>query len=641
MNETLRILYVEDCPNDRELIANALRREGLHCEFVYAASQKEFREALNGSYDLILSDFTLPTFSGATALELALAARPGVPFIFVSGTIGEERAVESLKRGATDYILKDRLDRLGPAVRRALREAQEHSERLRAEQLLRASEERFRQVVENIREVFWLTDPEKNVIHYVSPGYEKIWGRPCDDLYQSPGAWLEAIHADDRPRIIEAVLTKQSKGDYDEVYRVIRPDGEMRWIHDRAFPLRDASGQVYRVAGIAEDITQHRNLEEQLRHMQKMESIGQLAGGVAHDFNNVLTVIGLHTASLASEPLTKTAKESVKGISLAGEHAATLTRQLLTFSRRQAVQIRELSLNDVIEGVITMLRRVLGKSVVLQFTAGEIRPVLADAGMLEQVLMNLALNARDAMPEGGTLNIRTGTEIISEAFARQNPEAAAGSFAWLEVSDTGSGISPENLSKVFEPFFTTKELGKGTGLGLATVYGIVKQHHGWITLQSQLNKGTTFKIYLPTAGGPRDSTRAARSGGKIEGGTETILVVEEQPVVCALVRSVLESYGYQVLQTSSSAGALELSEEHGGRIDLLLTDLILPGEMSGGELAKTLRAKNPNLKVAFTSGYGAEIVGQEIGEFAFLQKPYAPRTLANSVRRLLDGASAT
>jgi K+-sensing histidine kinase KdpD len=195
---------------------------------------------------------------------------------------------------------------------------------------------------------------------------------------------------------------------------------------------------------------------------------------VAHDFNNVLTVIRLHTALLASEPLTETAKESVKGISLAGEHATTLTRQLLTFSRRQAVQMRELNLNDVIEGVIKMLRRLLGKSVVLQFTPGEIHPVLADAGMLEQVLMNLALNARDAMPEGGALNIHTGIETVSEAFARQNPEAAAGSFAWLEVADTGSGISPENLSKVFEPFFTTKELGKGTGLGLATVYGIVK-----------------------------------------------------------------------------------------------------------------------------------------------------------------------
>jgi CheY-like chemotaxis protein len=283
----------------------------------------------------------------------------------------------------------------------------------------------------------------------------------------------------------------------------------------------------------------------------------------------------------------------------------------------------------------------LGKSIVLQFTPGEIHPVLADAGMLEQVLMNLALNARDAMPNGGALKIHTGTETVGEAFARQNLEATAGSFAWLEVTDTGSGISPENLSKVFEPFFTTKEPGKGTGLGLATVYGIVKQHHGWITLQSQVNRGTTFKIYLPTAGGARNSTQAAHAAGKIEGGTETILLVEEQSVVCALVRNVLESYGYQVLEASSSVESLELWEKHEGQVDLLLTDFTLPGKMSGRELAKALRAKNPNLKVAFTSGFAAEIVGQEVGDFAILQKPYAPRALAKSIRRLLDSSSTT
>jgi len=641
MNHLLHILYVEDSEFDREIVADALRHEGFNCEFAYVATKQEFKEALEGfPCDLILSDFTLPSFSGAAALELAKAARPDVPFLFVSGTIGEERAVESLKRGATDYVLKDHLERLGPAVHRALREAQERAERLRAEQLLRASEERFRQVVENIREVFWLTDPDKKVIHYISPGYEKIWGRTCDSLYQSSRAWLEAVHPDDRPRVLDAALTRQSRGDYDEVYRVIRPDGSLRWVHDRAFPLLDASGKVYRVAGIAEDITRQRTLEEQFRQAQKMDSIGQLAGGVAHDFNNTLTVIQLHGSMLAAEPnLTKTGGESVNGILRAVEHASALTRQLLTFSRRQAIQTHELNLNDIIEGIIKMLRRVLGEGVTLQFSAGDIPPILADIGMLEQVLMNLAVNARDAMSGHGTLDIHTGTEIISEPGARQNPEASAGRFVWLEVADTGCGIPPENLSKIFEPFFTTKEAGKGTGLGLATVYGIVRQHRGWITVQSKVSRGTTFKTYLPAVSGQVEATPVAPVEKDVPGGTETILLVEDERVLGEVVHSILESYGYRVLRANSAATALEEWEKHQGEIDLLLTDLVLSGGMDGRELAEALRAKNPNLKVVFTSVHLAGTLGEDSRPedgINFLQKPYVPRVLARSIRNFLD-----
>jgi PAS domain S-box-containing protein len=638
MNEPLRIIYVEDCPFDRQIVTDALSREGLNCQFVFVATEKEFREALETfQCNLILSDFSLPTFSGAAALTLAKAAAPDIPFLFVSGTIGEERAVESMRRGATDYVLKDHLDRLGPAVRRALREAQERTERLRAEQLLRASEEQFRQVIENIREVFWLTDPDKKIIFYISPAYEKIWGRTCESLYQSPRTWLEAIHSEDRQRVFDAMISGQNRGDYDEVYRIIRPDGSLRWIHDRAFPLLDSAGSIYRVAGLAEDITKQRMLEEQFRHVQKMESIGQLAGGVAHDFNNMLTVIQLHAALLGTESsLTETARESVNGICRATESAATLTRQLLTFSRRQVIQTRELNLNDIIESIIKMLRRVLGEGVALRFAPGGIPPILADLGMLEQVLMNLAVNARDAMPGGGTLDIRTGTETVSEAFARHNPEASPGRFVWLEIADTGCGIAPENLSKIFEPFFTTKEIGKGTGLGLATVYGIVKQHRGWIALHSKVNSGTTFKIYLPAMTEKND---ANVTDMKMPGGTETILLVEGEFVVCKLVRDILESYGYRVLQANSGRAALEQWEKHHGKIDLLLTDLVMPGGTNGRELAESLRARNPNLKIAFTSGYAADAVDQNFRPddgINFLQKPYAPRALAMSIRSFLD-----
>jgi CheY-like chemotaxis protein len=337
--------------------------------------------------------------------------------------------------------------------------------------------------------------------------------------------------------------------------------------------------------------------------------------------------------------LTEAARESVNQISLAAERAATLTRQLLTFSRRQAIQMRELNLNENIEGIIKMLRRVLGADVALQFTAGDIPPVLADTGMIEQVLMNLVVNARDAMLKGGALDIQTGTEIISESFAGKNPEASAGQFVWLEVADTGCGISPENLPNIFEPFFTTKEVGKGTGLGLATVYGIVKQHRGWITLQSEVNRGTKFKIYLPAASRRAEVIHTARMEENIHGGAEPILVVEDEPSLRELVCNILENYGYRVFQAATGETALEQWEINQGRIDLLLTDLVLPGGMNGRELAETLRARNPNLKVVFSSGYSADIVGKDCGlqdGINFLQKPYAPRALAKCVRSYLD-----
>jgi nitrogen-specific signal transduction histidine kinase/CheY-like chemotaxis protein len=394
------------------------------------------------------------------------------------------------------------------------------------------------------------------------------------------------------------------------------------------------------VAGIAEDITEHRNLELQLRQSQKMESFGQLAGGVAHDFNNLLMVIQGHASLLPLElTLTEAARESVNQISLAAERAATLTRQLLTFSRRQAIQMRELNLNENIEGIIKMLRRVLGADVALQFTAGDIPPVLADTGMIEQVLMNLVVNARDAMLKGGALDIQTGTEIISESFAGKNPEASAGQFVWLEVADTGCGIPPENLPNIFEPFFTTKEVGKGTGLGLATVYGIVKQHRGWITLQSEVNRGTKFKIYLPAASRRAEVIHTARVEENIHGGAEPILVVEDEPSLRELVCNILENYGYRVFQAATGETALEQWEINQGRIDLLLTDLVLPGGMNGRELAETLRARNPNLKVVFSSCYSADIVGKDCrlqDGINFLQKPYAPRALAKCVRSYLD-----
>src|SRR5258707_4541447 len=420
-SEPVHILYVEDDCFDRQLVARTLLADGLQCEFVFATTEAEFNRALaHFTFDVILSDFTLPSFIGTAALALAKAAQPEVPFLFVSGTIGEERAVETLKSGAQDYVNKEHLGRLSGAIRRALREAEQTSERKKAEEALRAGEERFRELAETIQEVFWVTDPGKNRILYISPAYEKIWGRTCQSLYAEPGSWLEAIHSDDRQRVLRSAATQHTSDAYDEEYRILRPDGQERWIRDRAFPVRNAAGEVQRIVGLARDITERRQLEEQLRQSQKMEALGQLAGGVAHDFNNMLAVIQGHASLLASQSnLAQTARDSANAISLAAERAASLTRQLLTFGRRQIIQIRALNLNHLIEGVLNMLRRVLGANVALQFTAGDIPPLLADAGMLDQALINLAVNARDAMSHSGTLHICTSAQTLKETVAEQ------------------------------------------------------------------------------------------------------------------------------------------------------------------------------------------------------------------------------
>jgi len=401
------------------------------------------------------------------------------------------------------------------------------------------------------------------------------------------------------------------------------------------------------VAGVIGITVERLKLGEQLRQSQKMESIGQLAAGVAHDFNNMLTIIQGHTSSLLAKPtLPPDVLDPIQAVYFATERAAGLTRQLLMFSRKNVMQVRPLDLREVVANMSRMLQRLFGETITLEFQPPEELPfVQGDTGMIEQVIMNLAVNARDAMPKGGKLTIGLGVVAADAAHVELHPEARAGNFVRLRISDTGIGMDAATRAHIFEPFFTTKDVGKGAGLGLATVYGIVKQHEGWIEVDSEPDEGATFDVFFPVAVQTAPTVEEKTgSSGPVTGGKETIFLVEDEPVLREMARDILESYGYRILEASSGKEALGMWNLTRGKIDLLLTDMIMPEGISGAELAQRLLAGQPHLKVIFTSGYTANEVNPEIlarTRARFLQKPYTHDVLAKTVRDTLDGVSAS
>jgi two-component system, cell cycle sensor histidine kinase and response regulator CckA len=517
--------------------------------------------------------------------------------------------------------------------------AEDITEHKRAEESLRESEERFRQLAENISMVFWLTSRADDSILYVSPAYERIWGRAPDDLYADPYAYFETIHPDDRESAWE-VFARNNDSGYDIEYRIVRPDGSIAWIHDHGFPIRDRDGHIYRVAGIATDITERKGLEEALLQSQKMEGIGRLAGGIAHDFNNLLTaIVGYAEFAEASLPPEDPIAADIEQIIRAANRAAELTSQLLAFARKQMIEPRVLNLNNLVLSMDKLLRRLIGEDVeLITRPAPDLGLVKVDPGQFEQILINLAVNARDAMPNGGRLTIETRNVLLGADDTRQYPEVIPGPHVLLAISDTGIGMNEVTRAHIFEPFFTTKERGKGTGLGLATCYGIVKQAGGHIWISSEPERGATFKIFLPHIEAEATPVTSRAGTALPRRGDETILLVEDEPLVRDLAVQVLRAHGYAVLVAGSGGAALALARAHSGTIDLLVTDVVMP-QMSGTQVAQQLSATRPGVKVLYISGYTeSATVHHDVLEqgSAFLAKPFTPSVLAHKVREVLD-----
>ena len=639
----LRVLLVEDSPDDAELIAGELVRGGWAASIRRVQTAPEMCEALDrASFDVVISDYNLPLFSGPAALAVWEQRGLDLPFIVCSGTIGEEQATSMLKAGASDFVLKDRLARLSPAIGRELREvasrqALRRSERDRADAsaALARSERLFQDLFESAPDATFLLSAD-DVVRVVNRQALRLFRRSADAVIGQPVARFVPGLGDALSALRAAPFGAASR---DTATEPVASVGLRE--ADETFPVeislsRLTSEQGTVVASVR-DVTDRHRLEEQLRQTQKMEAIGRLAGGVAHDFNNILGVIIGHAQMLIRElPAGARPRTRAEQVLSASERGVGLTRQLLAFSRRQAVRPTVLDFNESVAGIASLLCQLVGEDVTFEFRRQDpLGLIRADRTELEQVLMNLAVNARDAMPGGGRLLVETSNELVDEAFVRGHPDAVAGNYVCVSVSDTGHGMSKDIQHRVFEPFFTTKGAGQGTGLGLATVYAIVRRSQGFVHLYSEVGHGTTFRIYLPLVIGDLEPAVGVAAPAR---GAERLLLMEDDPMLRALIRELLEDNGYQVVVAETLEQALEAAGAP-GTLDLLVTDVVMPG-LNGRQLADRLKEARPGLRVLYMSGYTADIVGQrgviEEGA-AFISKPFTEETLTLGVRQALDG----
>ena len=825
-----RILVVDDKEENLYYLQVLLRGHGHEVE-----TARHGAEALviarRSPPELIVSDLLMPVMDGYTLLRHWKADERlrAIPFVVYTATYTQAKDERlALDLGADAFILKpcdpdEFIDRLRGVLETAVRgvaepkapagderellkiysealirkleekaiELQEANDAMRrdirerelAEAALRESERRFRQLAENIQEVFWISDSANDRLLYVSPAFETVWGRTVQAIQDDPSVWLAAVHPEDRARVAQASVTLQAHGGYDETFRIVRPDGGIRWIRDRAFPVSDAGGAervvgtatdvtevvaaqealrelaaqldierqrlvaaqtvanvgsweidldtepppraramrwsrqlhhilgtdhatfvptlgrfiervheadqeafaatldhaitarqaagcVHRVQspdgtvrtveqrwqviegragqaatrllGTCQDITERVQLEEQLRRAQRLESVGQLTGGLAADFNNLLTVILGNAEMLADELGDEPHLHVLAQVVVeAADLGARLTQGLLAFARKQPLEPRVVDLNELVAGMEGILRRSVGERVRMTLVRGpELWPAVVDPAQLDNTLLNLCLNARDAMPKGGELRVATGNVLVSAEDAALHPDLKPGAYVMLAVADTGTGIEPRHLARVFEPFFTTKEKGKGTGLGLATAYGFVKQSGGHVTIESRVGEGTTIRLYLPRAEAGRVSPDAASAAPAAAAAqAETVLLVEDDERVRDFARGQLLALGYQVLAAPDGLQALEILRA-GRHVDLLFTDLVMPG-MGGRELAEQARALRPGLKVLYTSGYSGDagIRAERLDpDIPLLPKPYRRDELARRLQEALHGA---
>jgi len=622
----LRALIVEDDRVDAELIIRELGT-GRPLVTEVVATSAAVRAALTGAaWDIVLVDWAIPGFGALGALEIVHELGLDVPVIIVSGSLSEEAAVHAMRAGARDFVRKDRLCRLIPAIEREVREAETRAARRRAEAELRAAAERYRQLFESSPLPMWVYDTETLGFLAVNDAATRRYGYTRAEFLSRTLADLRPI--EDVPELHRDVAKRDSNP---RVWRHLTKDGELLAVEITAHDL-EFGGRRARLV-LANDVTQRQRLEDQLRQSQKLDAVGRLAGGIAHDFNNILSVILSYSESLLDSLAPGEQREDVEQIRNAGHRGAALTRQLLMFNRQQLIEPRVLDLNDVLADMTRMLQRLLRADIALAVRpAADLGQVRADQSSVEQVIMNLVVNAGDAMPSGGKLVLSTANAELDASDIARHPGVAPGRYVRLEVADTGTGMDRATLARIFEPFFTTKERGRGTGLGLSVVFGIIQQNRGHIWVDSAPGRGTTFQIYLPRIDAAASPDRSRNRPTTLHGG-ETVLLVEDDDQVREVARLILRRHGYTVLAARNGDEAERICEAHGPPVHLLFTDLVMPG-ITGRELAIRLRRLRPDLKVLCMSGYVDAVDGGD--DITYLEKPFTAEALAMAVRRVLD-----
>jgi two-component system, cell cycle sensor histidine kinase and response regulator CckA len=627
----LHILHLEDSAFDAELVERMLKDGNLNCDITCAKTQSDFKAALErGLFDLIMSDYSLPSFDGLAALELAHKKCPEVPFIFVSGTIGEERAVETLKQGATDYITKDRLTRLVPAIRRAMIEAEASKRRQQAEEQVREQAA----LLDGAQDAICLNDMSQNILYW-NKSAERVYGWSAREALGRNANKL--LFQNDLTSPHAALKSLIRNGEWQgELHQVTR-QGKKIVVESRWTLMRDQCGEPKSILIINTDITEKKQIEAQLLRTQRMESIGALAGGIAHDLNNALAPILMAANFIRDELVTEESKKLLGIMQTSTRRSVGMVKQILSFARGVGGEHVVLQVRNLIHEIVKLAEDTFPRSIEIQSkVALGLYPVKANATQLHQVLLNLCVNARDAMPNGGILTIEAMNVIVDEKSVR-GQQQAPGPYILLTVTDNGHGMPPEVVDKVFDPFFTTKEIGKGTGLGLFTVMGIVKTHGGFVEVSSEVGKGTVFKVYLPAT----NRAEAQRSEGNPpqmpKGNGEQLLLVDDEIAILEVTKLLLESFNYKVLTAKNGAEAVTLYQQHQAEIKVVITDMMMP-VMNGPEAICAMRQINPSVKIIGVSGLGSESMLTKAGQSnvqAFLKKPFPTEDLLAVLHYLL------
>jgi two-component system, cell cycle sensor histidine kinase and response regulator CckA len=637
----LHFLHLEDNIPDAELINEVLLQEWPHCLIDRVQTRNEFVSALRGnSLDLILSDFTMPGFNGLSALALAGRHCPDTPFIFLSGTIGEDAAVEALKNGATDYVIKDRMSRLVPVIRRALQSVHESKIRKETERKLREQAE----LLDKARDAICVTDIEGRIT-YSNQSAERLFGwTGATAQGQLLSELLSKLGC--TPQIKAAHQALKSADSWTGLLQIKGQNSDPLVVESRWTLVRDAEGQDQSILIINTDITEQDKLEKQFLRAQRLESIGTLAGGIAHDLNNTLTPILIAVDMLRQEVTDERLVRLLNVMDTSAHHGANLIRQVLTFARGNETDAERMPVQPslIIRDVVELISETFPRSIKISSeTATSLHFVQGNHTQLGQVLMNLCVNARDAMLEGGQLTINAQNVVIDETTARANPGAQPGRHVLIAIADTGCGIPPDIIDRIFDPFFTTKKQGEGTGLGLATTLGIIKTHGGFLQVQSAIGQGTEFRIYLPAI---LESTEATHKPpamtATIHGRGETVLVIDDEASVREIVGATLEVYGYKVILAGDGHIGIDLYRRHADEIKAVLTDMMMP-TMQGTQVIAALHAIKPDLPIMAMSGLLDSKKFDftlEPGRLQILQKPMSSDQLLRAVHELLSQSDA-